>query len=142
MTTLAFPLKTWQEQVNEFLEQAFPALSDGVQADWAPRAAIHEDDQQLVLELDVPGIKQEDLEIRVEKGQLLVRGERKPAAAMENYRRVEHRYGTFTRAFSLPEFVNPEGVTAELKNGVLAIALPKRDETKPRTVTVRVNESK
>lgn len=139
MTTLAFPLNAFQEQMNQFLEQALPAFTDGTGTQWAPRTAIHENDNQLILELDVPGIKKEDLEIRVEKDQLLVHGERKPSANLEDYRRVEPRYGAFSRAFALPDFVNQEAITADLKDGVLRLNLPKRDETKPRQISVRVN---
>lgn len=134
MTTLAFPLKSWQEQVHQLFERVLPDAQD----EWAPAVAIHENDQQLVLELDVPGVNQNDFEVRAEQGQLTVRGERKPSATLENFRRAEVRYGAFLRVFSLPDYVNGEAVTAELKNGVLSITLPKRDESKPRLIQVRV----
>lgn len=137
MTTLAFPLKTWQEHVNQLFEQGLSALPEA-QDEWTPATAIHENDQQLVLELDVPGVEQNEFEVRVEQGQLTVRGERKPSAGLETFRRAELRYGAFLRVFSLPDYVNVEAVTAKLKNGVLTITLPKREESKPRVIQVRV----
>lgn len=107
------------------------------QPEWTPRAAIHEKDQQITLELDLPGVKNEELELQIEKDQLTIRGERKPAAELDSYLRVEPSYGAFARTFALPETVNREAISAHLENGVLRVVLPQREETKPRRIEVK-----
>ncbi|MGH9490219.1 MAG: Hsp20/alpha crystallin family protein [Terriglobales bacterium] len=106
-------------------------------AEWTPRTAISEHEQEITLELDLPGVRNEDLELQIEQDQLTIRGERKPSADLDNYRRVEPRYGVFTRTFALPESVNRDGITAQLEHGVLRVVLPQREEAKPRRIEVK-----
>lgn len=105
--------------------------------EWTPRTAIFEDDHQITLELDLPGVKNEELDLQIEKDQLTIRGERKPAAALDSYRRVEPSYGAFARTFALPETVHRDAITAHLEHGVLRIVLPQREEIKPRRIEVQ-----
>ena len=109
-------------------------------ASFAPPVDIYEDDQKLVLKLDVPGVKQDDIDIQVEGRTLTVRGERKfdKEEKQENFHRVEHRYGTFERSFTLPNSVDAENVKATYDAGVLQLEFPKKAEAKPRQIKIGV----
>jgi HSP20 family protein len=105
-----------------------------------PPVDIYEDAHQLVLKLEVPGIKQEDLDVRVENQTLTVKGERKFESneKEENFHRIERRYGSFTRSFTLPQTVDTAAVKATYEHGVLAIALAKKEAAKPKQVKVEI----
>ncbi len=109
-------------------------------AGFVPPVDIYEDEHRVVLKLEVPGISKEDLDIRVENNTLTVRGERKfeKEEKEENFHRVERRYGSFYRAFTLPNTVNTENVKADYENGVLRVTLEKRAEAKPKQIQVNV----
>ena len=108
-----------------------------------PPVDVYEDPQQLVLKLEVPGIKQEDLDVRVENQTLTVKGERKfeKDEKEENFHRIERRYGTFTRTFTLPQTVDTNAVKASYDSGVLTITLAKKEAAKPKQVKVEVGAS-
>ncbi len=107
---------------------------------WAPPVDIHETEHELVLKADIPGVKPEELDIRVENNILTIRGERKFEKQVNenNYLRVERSYGSFARSFSLANTVNTEAIKAEYKNGVLTLSVPKREEAKPKQIKVNV----
>lgn len=108
---------------------------------WVPAVDIRETEHDLVLKADVPDVKFEDIDVRLENGTLTVRGERKFEESKEKggWHRVERAYGTFERSFTLPDTVNPEGIKADYKNGTLTVTLPKKEIAKPRQVKVQVN---
>jgi HSP20 family protein len=112
-------------------------------ASFAPPVDIYEDEHKLVLKLEVPGVRQEDLDIQVENRVLTVRGERKfdREEKQENFHRVEHRYGTFARSFTLPNTVDPENVKAIYDAGVLTLELAKKAEAKPRQIKIGVGST-
>lgn len=105
-----------------------------------PPVDIYEDAHQLVLKLEVPGIKQEDLDVKLENQTLTVKGERKfeKDEKEENFHRIERRYGSFTRTFTLPQTVDTAAVKANYENGVLTIALAKKEAAKPKQVQVEI----
>lgn len=107
-------------------------------ANFAPPVDIYEDESKLVLKLEVPGIQESDLDIQVENRTLTVRGERKfdREEKQENFHRVEHRYGTFARTFTLPSTVDPESIQASYDAGVLKLELQKKAQAKPRQIKV------
>jgi HSP20 family protein len=107
---------------------------------WVPPVDIYEADGELVMKVELPDMKREDIELTVENNALTVRGERKLSEDIkqENFHRVERAYGSFVRTFSLPVTVDPTKVGAEYKNGVLTVKLPFREEAKPRTINVQV----
>src|SRR6202049_2697861 len=107
---------------------------------WVPPVDIQETDHELVVKADVPDMEMKDIDVRMENGTLTIRGERKFEAKKNEggWHRVERSYGTFERAFTLPETVNPEGVKADYKNGVLTVTLPKKEVAKPRQIKVNV----
>lgn len=134
-----------QEQVNRFLEDSYlRRTGESSLTAWAPEVDIHETPDALVLEADLPGIDEKDLDIRVENNMLTIRGERKfeKKVSEENYLRVERAYGTFTRSFSLPHTVNTENIKANYENGVLTVRLPKREEAKPKQIKVSISAGK
>jgi HSP20 family protein len=109
-------------------------------AAFVPAVDIYEDEHKIVLKLEVPGMKQEDLDIRFENNTLTVRGERKfeKEEKEENFHRIERRYGSFYRAFTVPNTINTEGIKADYEAGVLRIELEKRAEAKPKQIKVQV----
>ncbi|MGH9468642.1 MAG: Hsp20/alpha crystallin family protein [Terriglobales bacterium] len=107
-------------------------------ADWAPRANVIENEQGYQLELDLPGVKRDELDIQVDHKTITIKGDRKLTAEAEAYHRVEHPYGSFSRVFLLPDFVNPAGIQAKLGDGVLLLTLPRREEAKPKQIQVQV----
>jgi HSP20 family protein len=134
-------LRTLQEEVNRLfstnMTRAFDDEGIGRGA-WAPSVDIYENKDQIVLEAELPGMKQEDFDLSIENNVLTLRGERKfeKTDETDNYHRVERSYGAFTRSFTLPQTVSAEGANAEYNNGVLRVTLPKREETKARRIQV------
>ena len=121
------------------------ARSDGEEESLAmgnfiPPVDVYEDEHQMVLKLEVPGIKQQDLDVCVENQTLTVKGERKfeKDEKEENFHRIERRYGSFTRSFTLPQTVDPGTVTAAYDAGVLTISLAKKEAAKPKQVKVEI----
>jgi len=105
-----------------------------------PPVDVYEDTQQLILKLEVPGIKQEDLDVRVENQTLTVKGERRFESneKEENFHRIERRYGSFARSFTLPQTVDTAAVKASYEHGVLTISLAKKEAAKPKQVKVEI----
>ncbi|HZY61106.1 MAG TPA: Hsp20/alpha crystallin family protein [Edaphobacter sp.] len=109
-----------------------------------PAVDVYEDQHKLVLKLEVPGIKQDDLNINLENQTLTVKGERKFESdeKEENFHRIERRYGSFVRSFTLPQTVDTNDVTANYDAGVLTISLTKKAEAKPKQVKIGVSGPK
>src|SRR6516164_4608137 len=128
--------RLFEEQYGTGREESLTAGS------FVPPVDIYEDEHSLQLKLEVPGIEQKDLDVKVENNVLTVSGERKfeKEEKEENFRRVERRYGSFTRSFTLPNTVNPEDVSANYENGILKIKLGKRAEAKPKQIKVNIGE--
>jgi HSP20 family protein len=116
------------------------ALQDQNLTTWAPPVDIYEGEHELVVKADLPDVKPEDLDIRVENNILTIRGERKFEKQVDekNYLRVERAYGSFARSFALANTVNTDAIKAEYKDGVLALRIPKREEVKPKQIKVNV----
>ena len=113
----------------------------GFRGSWAPAVDIFETEHHdLVVRAELPGMTREDIEVTVENGTLVLKGEKKFDAEVkeEHYRRIERTYGTFHRSFTLPNTVDTAKVGAEYRNGVLTVTLPFREEAKPRTINVEV----
>ena len=137
-----------QSQVQDEFKQLFERFfnlgetgqdeSSVVTSQWAPRVDIVEEPGRFVIFADLPGVDPQDVEVLMDKGILSIRGERRSEIDQQNgrYSRVERRYGSFHRRFALPDSADPEGITADGRNGVLAISIPKRPETTPRRIQV------
>ena len=107
---------------------------------FVPAADIYEDEHNITIKLEVPGIEEKDLDIRLENNTLTVRGERnfEKEEKEENFHRVERRYGSFARSFTLPNSVDSDNAQASYENGILKIKLAKREEAKPKQIKVGV----
>jgi HSP20 family protein len=107
---------------------------------FAPPVDIYEDEHNITLKMEVPGIDEKDIDVRTQNNTLTVRGERKfeKEEKEENFRRVERQYGSFTRSFTLPSSVETENIHANYDKGVLEIRLAKKAEAKPKQIKVRV----
>jgi HSP20 family protein len=105
---------------------------------------IYENKDQIVLEAELPGMNRDDFDLTIENNLITLRGERRfeKKDDSDNYHRVERAYGSFTRSFTLPQTVSGDGATAEYRNGVLRVVLPKREETKARRIEVTGSETK
>jgi len=137
-----FRTNSFQEQFNRLFSEAFDRSSDESSiTTWAPAVDIFETEHELVVKADLPDIKPEELDIRVENNILTIRGERKFEKQVNenNYLRVERAYGSFSRSFSLANTVNSDAIKAEYKDGVLTLTIPKREEAIPKQIKVNVN---
>jgi HSP20 family protein len=110
---------------------------------FAPPVDVYEDEHTVTLKIEVPGIDENDVDVRVENNVLTVHGERKfeKEEKEENFRRVERQYGSFTRTFTLPSTVDSENVSASYDKGILKITLPKKAEAKPKQIKVNVGSA-
>ncbi|MFN2530820.1 MAG: Hsp20/alpha crystallin family protein [Pyrinomonadaceae bacterium] len=139
-------LRSLQEEVNRLfstnLTGAFADEGIGRGA-WNPSVDIYENKDQIVLEAELPGMKQQDFDLSIENNVITLRGERKfeKTDEADNYHRVERSYGSFTRSFTLPQTVSAEGARAEYNHGVLRVTLPKREETKSRRIQITGTEA-
>ncbi len=111
---------------------------------FAPPVDVYEDEHNVILKIEVPGIDEKDIDVRIENNTLTVHGERKfeKEEKEENFRRVERQYGSFTRTFTLPSTVNHDNVQADYDKGVLKIKLAKKAEAKPKQIKVNVGSQK
>jgi HSP20 family protein len=108
---------------------------------WTPAVDIFETENELVLKADLPEVDPKNVDIQIENGTLTLKGTRSFEAEKngKGYHRIERSYGSFVRAFSLPETVDPENVKADFKNGVLTITIAKKEVAKPRSIKVEVH---
>jgi HSP20 family protein len=129
-----------QSRVNSLFREMGDSDSPLTTASFVPAVDVYEDTKKVVLKLEVPGIEEKDLDIRVENNTLTVKGERKfeKEEKEENFHRIERRYGSFYRAFTLPSTLDTEHVNANYNNGVLKLELTKKAEAQPRQIKVNV----
>lgn len=129
-----------ESQVNRMFNELLGRTQESNLTSWAPAVDIMENEHELVVKADLPDIKPEELDIRVENNILTIRGERKFEKKVDekNYLRVERSYGSFARSFSLANTVNSEAIKADYKDGVLSLTIPKREEAKPKQIKVSV----
>jgi len=123
-----------QERMNRLFEEAADRRGRGGEdegeierADWIPAADVYEDEREYLLALDLPGIDRDALDVSLDDGRLVIRGERKAADGL-HARRTERPQGRFVRTFSLPDAVERGAISADYKDGVLLLHLPKRGE--------------
>ncbi len=108
---------------------------------WAPAMDVIEQEDQILLRAELPGLTEEDVEITLEDNKLTLKGEKtfQHDASDGHYRRIESGYGSFRRVFTLPTAVDQEHIDAQFRNGVLVISLPKAEQAKPKKIEVTVN---
>jgi HSP20 family protein len=136
---------TLQDRLNRLFRDSFGDNQDALTtSSFSPAVDVYEDEHAVNLKIEVPGIDEKDLDIRVENNTLTVHGERKfeKEEKEENFRRVERQYGSFTRSFTLPATVDSDHVSANYDKGLLKISLPKKAEAKPKQIKVNVGSEK
>lgn len=108
---------------------------------WVPLCDLYETDQEIVLKMELPEMKRDDVRLTLESNVLTIRGERKFEAKVEheNYHRVERHYGQFVRSFSLPSFIEGEKILAEFKEGVLTVTIPKNESATPKLIELKIS---
>jgi HSP20 family protein len=134
---------TLQNRVNSLFRDFSEGESALTSASFIPAVDIYEDEKSVVLKLEVPGIEEKDLDVSVENHTLTVKGERKfdKEEKEQNFHRIERRYGSFFRAFTLPNTVDTESVAASYSAGVLKLELKKKPEAQPRQIKINVGKT-
>ena len=135
---------TLQDRMNRLFRESQGPEESLTTSSFAPPVDVYEDEHNVSLKIEVPGIDEKDIDVRIENNVLTVHGERKfeKEEKEENFRRVERQYGSFIRTFTLPTTVDAEKVSANYDKGVLKIALPKKAEAKPKQIKVNVGSEK
>ena len=138
---------TLQDRMNRLFRESYgPEGRDEslTTSQFAPPVDVYEDEHNVVLKVEVPGIDEKDIDVRVENNVLTVHGERKveKEEKEENFRRIERQYGSFTRTFTVPSTVDAERIQADYDKGILKIVLPKKAEAKPKSIKVNVGSQK
>lgn len=125
-------------EINRLQDQFRRAQDNGERASFAPAVNIFEDKEGIHLTAEVPGMKPEEVHVDVENRVLTISGERKleKSEQKDGYHRIERSYGKFTRSFTLPDSVDGEKIVANLKDGVLAVRLPKRAVAQTKKISV------
>ena len=127
-------LTTLRDEMGRLFSRTF---GEGAAA-WTPALDVIDSKEAILLKLDLPGMRPEDVDIEVHEGVLTVKGERRFEEKVEEgqYHRLERSYGHFQRSLTLPKAVKADDITAAFENGVLEVRVPKADEVKPRRITV------
>src|SRR4029077_3651922 len=137
---------TVQERLNRLFNASFNEGRDESlsSSSFAPAVDVYEDEHNVTLKIEVPGIDEKDIDVRIENNTLTVHGERKleKDEKEENYRRIERQYGSFARSFTVPQTVDSEKVSAQYDKGVLKITLAKKAEAKPKQIKISVGGEK
>jgi HSP20 family protein len=141
------PFRFFQPNPMRFLEDPFTAFRPYLPTEetmpfsaWMPLCDIYETDKEVVLKMELPEMKKEDVHVTVENNLLTLRGERKfdEKLERENFHRIERHYGEFVRTFTLPAFVDGNKIFAEFKDGLLTVTLPKNTAAIPKQIEVKV----
>ena len=133
-----------QDRINRLFDDTMRASTEGdeelTKGAWAPAVDINETDDGFMVTADLPGVKKEDIEIDLKDSTLTIKGEKKfgEKTPKENYIRIERSYGKFIRSFSLPNNIDSEKIKATFNNGVLELNIPKKEEARPKQVTIDV----
>ncbi len=133
-------LITMQDQMNRLMNETFGRGGDELDyGTWLPAVDLREEPNHFVIDVELPGMKKEDIEIHLENNVLTILGERhfETEVKKENFHRMERAYGKFSRSFSLPKRVNSEGIAAMYKDGGLQVQVPKAEEAKPKKIAIK-----
>ena len=136
-------LLTIQDRMNRLFQEGLGRRmgpEDRPAGQWSPPVDILESDDRIVLRADLPGVEQDDIELRVEDNILVLRGQRKPPADVrpEDMHRSERPHGSFVRSFSLPQNIDHSAIRATQKSGVLEVVMPKKQESKAKAIRIEV----
>jgi HSP20 family protein len=133
-------LQALQNQLSRLFEGSDRAQDDEalMRGSWVPAVDVAEEGDELIVRAELPGMREEDIEIEFENGILTLKGERKfeEEKKERNYHRIERAYGRFVRSFTLPRSVDAENIAATYDQGILELTIPKREEAKPRQIRI------
>lgn len=139
-------LISMQDRMNRLFNDIFARdvplrQGTGSLSRWAPAVDVYETEDNVVLKAELPGVDPKDLEVRLEENTLFFKGERKLEKDVkeENYHRIERCYGSFARSFTLPASVDTDKASAEYKDGMLTLTMPKREEAKRKTIKIQTS---
>lgn len=123
---------------NQFFNRAYES-EDYPEVDWSPRLEIAENDDNFIINVELPGMKKQDVSIALQNDVLTLQGDKKVEKSDKghNYNLCERHYGKFIRSFRLPAQVNGEKIDASFKDGVLSLTLPKIEESKPKQIEIK-----
>jgi len=132
-------LENLQDKINRLFDKTSGkgSIESGT---FLPATDIYSEDDNLVIETELPGVKKDDVDIKIEDNTLTIKGKKefKKEDKGENYYRVERSYGSFSRSFMFPDNVEREGIKAEFKDGLLKLILPKKPETKAKSIDIDI----
>ncbi len=139
-------LRSMQSRMDQLFgealqRQAGSTEDEPLRASWLPSVDVHENDTEITLRAELPGMSQDDVELTLDKGRLTIQGEKRLEREDTDgdYRRIESSYGSFYRSFPLPESVDQDAIDARFENGVLYVTLPKVEEAKPKRIALKIN---
>lgn len=137
--TLPDPFSSMRQELDQLFDRFFGDSGSVAPSSWYGPVALWEDDRHLYLEVEMPGVCKDDLELTVRDGSLRIAGERKAPEGDRKYWYNERRYGRFERVVSLPEAVDRDSIEAELHDGILRVTLTKKPEAQPKRISVKAN---
>jgi HSP20 family protein len=134
-------LSMLQDRMNRMFEDAgrgYRPDEPAATTAWSPAVDIYETENEIMVQAELPGVDRKDIALNLENNVLTLKGDRRfeKETNQENYHRIERSYGSFSRAFSIPAIVDEEKIRADYKDGILKIALPKKDQVKPKQIKI------
>ena len=131
--------RLFDETFGPFVARTPISEEPGAFTTWTPLCDIYETDKNIVIKMEIPEVKKENISVMFDNNVLTINGERKPDEAVgHSYHRQERSYGQFLRSFTLPPFVDTKSINAEFKEGMLLVTLPKVEEAKAKHIEVKV----
>ena len=148
MTRNLMPWSPWREMMSlrENIDKFFdePSLSHrGTPGVFHPAVSIRETQKEMIIEADVPGVRDEDVDVEIEDDKVIIKGERKhqQETKREDYYHMESSYGSFSRVIGLPNYVNADKAVAEVKDGILEVKVPKVEQRQPKKIKVATKKT-
>src|SRR5689334_1013048 len=134
-------LSLLQDRMNRLFDDAgrgWRADEPSATTTWSPAVDIYETENEIMVQAELPGVDRKDITLSLENNVLTLKGERRfeKETKQENYHRIERSYGGFSRSFSIPAIVDEEKIRADYKDGILKIALPKKEQVKPKQIQI------
>ncbi len=140
------PWSPWRDMMNmrDMVDRFFEEPSRGVSEAFHPTVSVRETDKQLIIEADLPGVRQEDLDVEIEDDKVTIKGERKyeKEVKREDYYHMESSFGSFSRMIALPSYVEADKAVAEVKEGVLTVIIPKKEQKKAKKLVIKAQKEK
>lgn len=140
-------LRTVHDRIDRLFNEAVTrpgsatSEEEPLRASWLPAVDVHENEHEITLRAELPGMKEDDIELTMDKGRLTVQGEKRLEKEDTDgqYRRIESSYGSFYRSFPLPDTIDQDNINARFDHGVLYVTLPKVEAAKPKRIELKIN---